>query len=105
APQKHAGAENQSTLKVEPAGRGFKQLTSGNPVGDVRVEGYDGKAIEIETHKFAPDEDILDRLRVSLVPNSDGNVRIATTAEASREHPAKRGVVRVDLVIRAPRDA
>ena len=104
---KQAGAENRSTLTVEPAGRSFKKLTIENPLGDVRVEGYDGKAIQIETNKFAPDLDILDRLRISLIPNSDGTVRIATTAEPppSREHRAPRSAVRIDLVVRAPRDA
>jgi hypothetical protein len=95
------GVRNKSTLVVEPAGNGFKQLTIENPLGDVRVEGYDGKAIEIETVKFAPDEDVLDRLGVSLVPN-DGNVRIVTRADASREHRASRSQVRIDLTIRAP---
>jgi DUF4097 and DUF4098 domain-containing protein YvlB len=96
---------NHSNLEVQPAGRGFKQLTIENPLGDVRVEGYDGKTIEIETFKYAPNADVLDRLRVSLVPNPDGNVRIGTRAEPSREHPASRGAVRIDLIIRAPRDA
>jgi hypothetical protein len=97
-----AGAKNRSTLVVEPAGNGFKQLTVENPLGDVTVQGYDGKAIEIETLKFAPDEDVLDRLGVSLVPNPDGNVRIVTHADASREHRASRGLVRIDLIIHAP---
>ncbi len=46
---------------------------------------------------------------MSLIPpDSDGNVRITTTADAnpSREaRPIRRSAVRIDLVIRAPRDA
>ena len=100
------GVTERSRLEVAPAGHAFKQLAIDNPLGDVRVEGYDGTAIMIETHKHAPDEETLDRLRVSLVPDTDGTVRITTTADATREaHPTSRGAVRIDLVIRAPRDA
>jgi hypothetical protein len=105
-PRSDGDVVERSRVQVEPAGRAFKQLTIENPLGDVRVEGYDGNAIVIETHKHAPNENILDRLRVSLVPNPDGTVRISTTADAKRESlPAPRGSVRIDLVIRAPRDA
>src|SRR5207248_8777024 len=79
------GVDERARVDVAPAGAAFKQLVIDNPLGDVRVEGYDGTAIRIETRKHAPDEDTLDRLRVSLVPNPDGTVRITTTADASRE--------------------
>ena len=100
------GVVERASVDVAPAGHAFKQLEIENPLGDVKVEGYDGKAIRIETHKHAPDEDTLDRLRVSLIPNPDGTVRISTTADASREsRPVPRSAVRIDLVIHAPRDA
>ncbi len=100
------GIAERSRFEVKPAGHAFKQLSIDNPLGDVRVEGYDGTAIMIETHKQAPDEDSLDRLRVSLVPDPDGNVRITTTADGGREvKPVSRGAVRIDLIIRAPRNA
>ncbi|MGE5181658.1 MAG: hypothetical protein ACM31C_06335 [Acidobacteriota bacterium] len=105
-PGKDNGVVERASVDVAPAGRAFKQLEIENPLGDVKVEGYDGTAIRIETHKHAPDEDTLDRLRVSLVPNPDGTVRITTTADPSREsRPVPRSAVRIDLVIRAPRDA
>jgi hypothetical protein len=100
------GAVERSRVDVAPAGHPFKKLQIDNPLGDVRVEGYDGTAIRIETRKHAPDEDTLDRLRVSLVPNPDGTVRITTTADATREsRPVPRSAVRIDLIIRAPRSA
>jgi DUF4097 and DUF4098 domain-containing protein YvlB len=100
------GVVEKSRVEVAPAGHAFKQLSIENPLGDVRVEGYDGTAIRIETHKQAPDEDTLDRLRVSLVPDPDGTVHIKTTADASREaRPVPRAAVRIDLVIRAPQTA
>jgi hypothetical protein len=103
---KDKGVVERSRVDVAPAASAFKQLQIDNPLGDVRVEGYDGTAIRIETRKHAPDEDTLDRLRVSLVPNPDGTVRITTTADASRESkPVPRSGVRIDLIIRAPRDA
>jgi hypothetical protein len=96
----------RSRLSIEPSGHAIKRLQFENPLGDVRVEGYDGTAIQIETHKQAPDEDALDRLHISLVPNPDGTVAIKTTADGGKEfRPVARGAVRIDLVIRAPRDA
>lgn len=111
-PAKSAGSADprqvseRSRLSIEPPGRSFKQLSIENPLGDVRIEGYDGTAIQIEAHKFAPDDDALDRLHISLVPNPDGTVSIRTTADGGREVRAvTRGVVRIDLVVRSPRDA
>lgn len=95
----------KSRVEVQPAGTPFKQLSIENPLGDVRVEGHDGQSIMIETHKRAPDEEALDRLRVSLVPNTDGTVRIATTADKVEGGAVKRSAVAIDLVIRAPRNA
>jgi hypothetical protein len=101
-----AGVNERSRLSIEPSGHAIKRLQIENPLGDVRVEGYDGTAIQIETHKEAPDEDTLDRLHISLVPNPDGTVAIKTTADGGKEfRPVARGAVRIDLVIRAPRDA
>lgn len=95
----------KARLDVQPAGATFKRLSIENPLGDVIVEGYDGTSIQIETRKAAPDEDALDRLRISLVPNPDGTVRLTTTADRDREgRPLARGAVRIDLHVRAPRD-
>lgn len=96
----------RARLEIKPAGHAFTQLSIENPLGDVRVEGYDGTSIQIETHKHAPDEDTLDRLRVALVPNADGTVRISTSVDGGKEvKSVARGAVHVDLVIRAPRKA
>ena len=101
-----AGADEHARVELAPSAKAFKQLEIDNPLGDVRVEGYDGQAIQIETHKHAPDEETLERLRVSLVPNPDGTVHIRTTADKNVEaKPVPASSVRVDLVIRAPRDA
>ena len=101
-----AGLVERARLEVQPSGRPFKRIAIENPLGDVRVEGYDGAAIQIETRKQAPDEEGLDRLRISLVPNADGTVRITTTADGGREvRPLARGAVRIDLIVRAPREA
>ena len=102
---KTAPVVEKSRVEVAPAGVPFKQLAIENPLGDIRVEGHDGTAIMIETHKRAPDEDALDRLRVSLVPNTDGTVRITTTADRAEGSTVARSAVAIDLVIRAPRGA
>lgn len=103
---KKADVIEKSRVEVQPAGVPFKQLAIENPLGDIRVEGHDGTSILIETHKRAPDEESLDRLRVSLVPNTDGTVRIATTADKGLDgHTVGKNAVAIDLVIRAPRNA
>ncbi|MBA3463783.1 MAG: DUF4097 family beta strand repeat protein [Deltaproteobacteria bacterium] len=105
-PKPKTGLVERSRLEVAPGGRPIKQLTIENPLGDIKVEGYDGQSILIETTKTAPDEEALDRLRVSLIPNPDGTVRILTAADGGKEiKPLSRGAVKIDLVIRAPRDA
>lgn len=97
----------RARLEVKPvAGTPIKQLAIENPLGDVKIEGYEGDSIQIETRKTAPDEEALDRLRVSLVPNPDGSVRITTTADREKENrPLARSAVRIDLIVRAPHDA
>lgn len=97
----------RARLEVKPvAGTPIKQLAIVNPLGDVKIEGYDGDSIQIETRKTAPDEEALDRLRVSLVPNPDGSVRITTAADREKENrPLARSAVRIDLIVRAPHDA
>ncbi len=95
----------KSRVEVQPAGAAFKQLSIENPLGDVRVEGHDGTSIMIETHKRAPDEEGLDRLRVSLVPSNDGTVRITTTADKGVGKKITRSQVAIDVVIHAPRNA
>jgi hypothetical protein len=100
------GVSERARLSIEPSGRAITKLAIENPLGDVKIEGYDGTAIQIESHKVAPDEDALDRLHISLVPNPDGTVSIKTTADGGKEvHPVGRAQVRIDLLIRAPRDA
>jgi hypothetical protein len=97
----------RARLEIQPAGTTpFKKISIENPLGDVKVEGYDGTAIQIETRKQGPNEEAIDRLRVSLVPNPDGTVRMKTTADGGPEStPLPRGSVRIDLIVRAPRDA
>ncbi|HEX3763567.1 MAG TPA: DUF4097 family beta strand repeat-containing protein [Kofleriaceae bacterium] len=100
------GASERARLSIEPSGHAFTHLSIENPLGDVKVEGYDGTAVQIESHKFAPDDEALDRLHISLVPNPDGTVSIKTTADGGKEvRPVRRSQVRIDLVIRAPRNA
>jgi hypothetical protein len=106
APTTGHDVTEKSRLEIKPSGHAFKQLAIENPLGDVRVEGYDGTSIQIETHKHAPDDDTLDRLRIALVPDQDGTVRIATSVDNGKEfRQVSRDAVRIDIVIRAPRTA
>jgi len=97
---------NGGTVEVAPAGHPITHVAIDNPLGDVHVIGYDGKTLKIEPRKQAPDEEAMDRLRVSLVANPDGTVRITTAVDRDRESkPLARSAVRIDLVIHAPRNA
>jgi DUF4097 and DUF4098 domain-containing protein YvlB len=101
-----ADVSERSRVEVQPPGKGYKQISVENALGNVRIEGHDGPNIVIETIKRAPDEDAMDRLRVSLVPDPDGTVRISTHADASPESkPVPKKAVSIDVVIRAPRNA
>ncbi len=107
-PPARSGANviERARLEVQPAGHPIGQITIDNALGDVVVEGYDGNAIQIETKKTAPDDEALDRLRISLIPNPDGTVKITTTADRDPENrPLSRRAVRIDLKVRAPRAA
>jgi hypothetical protein len=110
APARPAAADpplvERARLELQPPGRPFKKIEIDNPLGDVRVEGHDKATIEIETRKQGPTEEALDRLHVSLTPNPDGTVRLTTTVDGGREvRPLARGQVKLDLIVRAPRDA
>jgi hypothetical protein len=99
-PQQHA------VIEVKPTpNHPFKELSIDNPLGDIRVEGYDGDGIKVETWKYGPDEDTLDRLRVSLVPSGDGKVHLMTTADGGREvRPVPRSAVHINILIHTPRN-
>ncbi|MBX3157966.1 MAG: hypothetical protein KF773_18505 [Deltaproteobacteria bacterium] len=108
APAKPAKpVRERSELELRPKKAPFKKVVIENPLGDVRVEGYNGSSILIETQKTAPTEDALDRMRVSLVPNfDDGTVRMKTTVDGGKEAKSVgRNQVRIDLLVKAPRDA
>lgn len=99
-------AVNGGTVEVAPAGHAITHVAIDNPLGDVHIIGYAGKTLKIEPHKQAPDDEAMDRLRVSLVANPDGSVRISTTVDGDREsRPLSRSNVRIDLIIHAPHDA
>jgi len=95
----------RSKLEIKPSEKAIGSIAIDNPLGDVRVEGYDGKSLLIETVKTAPTGDALERLRVSLVPNPDGSVRITTAADPGDTGAIARAEMKIDLVVRAPRDA
>lgn len=101
-----ADVTEKSRVEVHPPGTAYKQISVENALGYVRIEGHEGTGIIIETRKHAPDDETMERLRVSLVPNPDGTVRITTHADRRPEsRPVARSAVSIDLVIRAPRSA
>lgn len=101
-----AGVDEHDVVEVQPGKKPIKALTVDNQLGDIQIVGHDGKGLIIYAYKHGPDDAALDQLRVSLIPDPDGPVKITTSIDRSDEKttlPA--GEVRIDLVIRAPRDA
>jgi hypothetical protein len=101
------GVYERSRVEVAPARNvALSEVSVDNRLGDVRIEGHDGKGIIIFAYKKAPDNATLERLKVKLVPDPAGRVRIGTSLEVGREsRPIAKGSIKIDLVIRAPRSA
>jgi hypothetical protein len=107
APVEHDGeVVERAELTVGPSRRPIRAVVIDNLLGDIKVEGHDGEQVTIISVKHAPDLDSLERLRVTLVPDPDGTVRLTTTLADGRERrPASLGSLRIDLTIRVPRAA
>lgn len=101
-----AGVYEHDVVEVKAGKKPIKIVAVDNQLGDVRVEGHDGKGLVIYAYKHAPDEASLDQMRVSLIPDPDGPVRISTAIDRGAERTTlAASAVRIDLVIRAPRGA
>lgn len=100
------GVYEKSVVEVEPPTEPFSRIEVDNRLGHVRIEGHDGPGIIIHSLKRARDDQALDRLKVSLVPNANGQVRITTRlAQDGEVRRLAQGSIRIDLVIYAPRSA
>lgn len=97
----------RDVVELQPVkGQHIGKLDIDNRLGDVRIEGDDRDAISIIAVKHAPDNETLERLKVSLVPDPSGPVTISTALLAGKEaRPIPAGSVRIDLIIKAPRSA
>lgn len=94
----------RAELVVGAGARPIGGVDIDNALGDVQIEGYDGDAVSIVAVKHAPDAVALGRLRVTVVPDPDGTVRLSTTITERKERPAVAlAAVRVDLTVRVPR--
>ncbi|MBE7454076.1 MAG: hypothetical protein HS111_36090 [Kofleriaceae bacterium] len=96
----------RAELTVGPSQKPIRAVAIDNLLGDVHVEGHDGDSVTIVAVKQAPDVDALERLRVTLVPDPDGTVRLTTALGDGRERPRTAlGSLRLDLTVRVPRAA
>jgi hypothetical protein len=99
-----AAAREHTRLDLAPPGVAFKDLQVDNPLGSVRIQGHDKSTLIIETDKSAPDAESLDRLRVSMIPDGHGSVKIVAAADQQREsNIVPLSALRIDLVIKVPR--
>jgi hypothetical protein len=103
-PATESGVFEDDRVEIAPARSPIREVSIENPYGDVRIEGHDGAGLIIQSTKRAPDDDVLDRLRVSLIPDANGTMRVVTAIDPEGPVVA-RGQVRIDLVVRAPRAA
>lgn len=77
-----------------------------NRLGKVTVKGHDSAGVSIVAVKRAPDDETMDRLKISLVPDPAGPVHINTSLIVVDEgRPVKAGSIRIDLVVYIPRKA
>lgn len=77
-----------------------------NRLGDIQVIGRDQPGISLSVVKRAADEETLDRLKVNLVPDPAGIVRISSALLIGQEtRPIAAGQIRIDIKIFAPRGA
>lgn len=92
-------------VEVEPVAEApVRGLDVESHLGDVRVEGHDGLGVTIFAFKRGPNDEVLDRLKVQLIKDASGVVRIRTTLAAGEGLvPLAAGSARIDLLIRAPR--
>lgn len=100
-----AGMYERDVVEVAPAVP-VTAIHVDNRLGDIRIEGHDSDKVVISAYKRALDQETLDRLKVTLAPDSSGPVRIAASLSTGKEaRPIPSGSVAVDLVILAPRSA
>ncbi len=101
------GVVERDKVDVSPAkGITIDKVAIDNRFGDVTVKGHDSPGITIIAVKRAPDEETLDRLKVSLVPDPAGPVSINTALLATDEaRPIAAGSIKIDLLVYVPRSA
>jgi hypothetical protein len=100
------GVYERGVVEVEPSVAPIESIEIENDLGDVRIEGHDGDSVIIHAFKRAPDTETLERLKVSLIPDPNGVVRIGSRVATDGEvKKIAAGTVRIDLVIQAPRGA
>jgi hypothetical protein len=89
-----------------PTGLEIREIDIDNRLGDIRIEGGDRDSVTLVAVKRGADEDAVERLKVTLVPDPAGVLYVATSLLMGEEaRPIAAGSVRVDLVVRMPRYA
>lgn len=97
----------RDNVEIAPAPQvTISSLEIDNRLGDITVIGRDAPGISLAVVKRAPDEEVLERLKVNLVPDPAGIVRISSALLVGQEaRPIAAGTVRIDIQIYAPRAA
>ncbi len=97
----------RDNVEIAPApGIRIGELNIDNRLGDITIIGRDQPGVSLAVVKRAPDEDTLERLKVNLVPDPAGIVRISSALLVGEEmRPIAAGSVRIDIQVHAPRSA
>jgi hypothetical protein len=99
-----AAIEKDVVEVAAPEGTTISTVRIDNRLGDVTIHGHDSESIKIQSFKRAADAATLERLVVSLVPDSQGRVRVTTSLRAGAEFkPVDANSIAVNLVVFVPR--
>ena len=95
----------RDNVEIAPAtGIQITELEIDNRLGDITIIGRDQPGISLAVVKRAPDEETLERLKVNLVPDPSGVVRISSALLVGEEMKAMAaGSVRIDIQVHVPR--
>jgi hypothetical protein len=97
----------RDTLDIAPReGVDIQSITVDNRLGDVIINGWDEPTVSLSVQKRAPDGETLERLKVNLTPDPDGELLVSSALLFGREaRPIPAGAVRIDVTLLVPRGA
>ena len=89
-----------------PEGKSISKLHVTNSLGGVKIVGHDLPTLVVKATKRAPNQNAIERLSVSIVPDSNGVIRVSTSLKEKGEtFELLKDDAWVDLDVYVPRSA